>query len=149
MGAPEAKQEAPTAAPKRPAPARSKRATMLQRKAGGAKPIAAALVAYGAPDAEGVLYALRVGRNTVGRDDDQDVCVDDGRVSGRHGFLFVRPDGASYIDISTNGSVVDGESLVGEQAPLHEGSVIQVGHTLLVFGRLPLLPSNAWDGVEG
>jgi predicted component of type VI protein secretion system len=108
------------------------------------QPLGAALVAYSTPDAPGVLHALRRGRNTVGRDASNDVSLPDGRVSSQHGFIFVRPDGASFIDVSTNGSLADGVALLGEQAALSHGSWLQIGDTRLVFVAIPVLPHDVW-----
>ncbi|MCK6525988.1 FHA domain-containing protein, partial [Myxococcota bacterium] len=89
----------------------------------------------------GRLHALRAGRNTVGRDPDQDVQVEDGRVSGRHGFLFIKESGeASFMDVSTNGSVVNGVALHGEVAELAHGAVLRLGGASLI---LLLVPAQA------
>ena len=86
----------------------------------------------------GRLHALRVGRNTVGRDPDQDVQVEDGRVSGRHGFLFIKESGeASFMDVSTNGSVVNGAPLHGEVAELEHGAVLKLGGAAMILLLVP------------
>ncbi len=138
-----APQPGPAQAPPRAPAVRS--ATIIDRPKATAGRPAAVLVAYRGPDDGGRPYVLHPGRNTIGRDPAQDVCLEDGRVSSQHGFLFVRPDGASFIDVSTNGSLVDGRAVVGREANLEQGSVMQLGGTLLVFTPLAPLPEDAWS----
>lgn len=120
-------------------------ATRIDRVDTNTRRAGAVLVAYARPDAPGVVHTLRMGRNTVGRDESNDIRLDDGRVSGQHAFVFVREDGASFIDVSTNGSVVDGRALIGEQTSLGDGGWLRLGGTCLVFVRLPALPALAWN----
>ena len=58
------------------------------------------------------------GANVLGRNADCDVLIDDGRVSGQHAFLFIRAEDASSIDVSSNGSIVNGAVVHGEQIVL-------------------------------
>ena len=131
------------AAPPPAAPATLHQATVAdgptERRAAGV------LVARARPDEPGVVYVLRQGRNTLGRDEGQDVRLTDGKVSSQHGFVFVRPDGASFIDVSTNGSLLDGVVLHGQQGELRDGSWIRAGGTVLVYVRLPDAPAPAWE----
>jgi pSer/pThr/pTyr-binding forkhead associated (FHA) protein len=80
---------------------------------------------------------LRAGRNIIGRTADCDVCLEDGRVSAQHAFLFVRQEDASYIDVSSNGSKVEGRALQGEQVSLKHGAALELGGTRLVLLLVP------------
>jgi pSer/pThr/pTyr-binding forkhead associated (FHA) protein len=92
------------------------------------------------------VFVLAEGRNTVGRDEGQDLRLEDGRVSGQHAFLFVRADGVSFIDVSTNGSLVDGKPVHGRQVDVDTGAVLRLGDTVLVLTRLAPVPAGAWGG---
>lgn len=131
---------APPQPPPAPRPAASPAAsprTIVERPAGAATPSAQVRGALLDPR-YGRLHALRLGRNTVGRDPDQDVQVEDGRVSGRHGFLFIKESGeASFMDVSTNGSVVNGVALHGEVAELSHGAVLKLGGAALIVLLVP------------
>jgi pSer/pThr/pTyr-binding forkhead associated (FHA) protein len=137
QGPPPAPAAAPTNAPRR--------GTQIDRSGAPVRRVGAVLVAFARADDAGTVFALRHGRNTVGRDEANDVRLDDGRVSGQHGFVFVRDDGASFIDVSTNGSIVDGRAVLGQQVDLAHGSWLRLGGTCLVFASLPVLPAQAWD----
>jgi pSer/pThr/pTyr-binding forkhead associated (FHA) protein len=83
------------------------------------------------------VHALRAGRNTLGRDPDCDVVLEDGRVSGQHAFLFIRTEDASYMDVSSNGSVVNGAVVHGDQVVLQSNAVLTLGGTTLVVVIVP------------
>ncbi|MBM4366125.1 MAG: FHA domain-containing protein [Deltaproteobacteria bacterium] len=103
------------------------------------------LVEYRAPGDPGRVYSLRGGRNRLGRDDDRDVVLDDERVSGEHGIITITEDRARYLDSSSNGSMVDGQPVIGDVAELRSGSVLSLGGTSLVFLLVPVacLPGGA------
>jgi pSer/pThr/pTyr-binding forkhead associated (FHA) protein len=63
--------------------------------------------------------------------------IDDGRVSGQHAFLFIRAEDASFIDVSSNGSIVNGAVVHGEQIVLQNQAVITLGGTTLVLVIVP------------
>lgn len=86
----------------------------------------------------GEIRPLYDGRNSIGRAADRDIVVNDGRVSGEHGFLFVRADRMTYVDTSSNGSRVDGRVVFGEQVEVKSGSVIEAGDVRLVMVTIPL-----------
>lgn len=106
----------------------------------------AVLLALAGPEDPGRVFVLAEGRNTVGRDEGQDLRLEDGRVSGQHAFLFVRADGVSFIDVSTNGSLVDGKPVHGRQVDVDTGAVLRLGDTVLVLTRLAPVPAGAWGG---
>lgn len=96
-----------------------------------------ALFEYRGPTDPGRVHPLRAGRNVLGRDSGCDVVIDDGRVSGQHAFLFIRAEDASFIDVSSNGSVVNGSVVHGEQVVLQNHAVITLGGTTLVLVIVP------------
>ncbi len=102
------------------------------------------LVEYAGPDDPGTLHPIHPGRNVLGRGEGCDVQVLDGRVSGRHAYLFVQGGEVNYMDVSTNGSIVDGKPVRGEQAVLSAGSRLQLGDRLLVLLLVPELDEGAW-----
>jgi len=104
--------------------------------------IQGALFVYAHAQDPGTIHPLAAGRNTIGRDDSRDVMLDDGRVSSEHGFLFLRGDGAGYVDTSTNGSMVDGQVVHGTQVDLRHGSVLVLGNLRAV---LVLMPGHPFD----
>lgn len=126
----------PRSAPVPPPKAASKSTTVLDLPRETSRLLGAVVEHRGADD-PGRVHALRQGRNTLGRNDDQDICLDDGRVSGQHGFLFATAGGASYIDISTNGTLVDGNLVHGGQVTLRHGSQLLLGSTTLVLLLMP------------
>ncbi|AKJ05909.1 Outer membrane protein, OmpA/MotB family [Archangium gephyra] len=129
--------------PPAPAPAaapRPKARTIVDT--GSESPAAAGLVRgalfeYRGPTDPGRVHPLRAGRNVLGRNADCDVMIDDGRVSGQHAFLFIRAEDASFIDVSSNGSIVNGAVVHGEQIVLQNQSVITLGGTTLVLVIVP------------
>lgn len=122
----------------------AKGATIYERTASTHRRATGVLVAMSAPDDPGRVFVLYEGRNTLGREESQDVRIEDGKVSSQHAFVFLRADGASFIDVSTNGSLVDGKVVHGQQVELRSGSVVRVGQTVIVFTQLAAVPADAW-----
>ncbi len=137
-------QGAPPAQAAPPAETPPRRPTLVQATAQAARRAGAVLWTSRGPDDPGRVHVLSEGRNTLGRDESQDIQLDDGRVSGQHAFVFVRPDGVSFIDVSTNGSLVDGALVHGRQVDVDTGAVLRLGDTLAVLTRLAALPPDAW-----
>lgn len=141
----------PSTAPRSAAPpASTSEVSAKPQRTVVARPAAASvlgvLVAYPAPGANPSLHPLPRGRTGLGRDASLPVHIPDPRVSSLHGFIFVEPGAASYADMSTNGSLVDGQLVHGRTIDLRPGARIQVGDTLLVFQRLPEPPqASAWS----
>ena len=136
--APIPRAPAPASAPG-PAPARPKAHTIVESANEGASTalVRGALFEYRGPSDPGRVHPLRVGRNVVGRNDDCDVVLEDGRVSGQHAFVFIRSEDASFIDVSSNGSVVNGSVIHGDQVVLQNHAVITLGGTTLVLVIVP------------
>jgi putative peptide zinc metalloprotease protein len=99
---------------------------------------------------------------TIGRAEDNDVCLDDQSVSRHHARILVEDGRASISDAgSTYGTFLDGERIEGEQ-PLRAGSRIRVGDTQFrvdrhrkqweehptIFGRDLLRPAPAEAGPQ-
>lgn len=139
--APAAMPPAPAPAPAAPVAAapRPKARTLVETANEGAAAglVRGALFEYRGPTDPGRVHPLRAGRNVLGRNADCDVIIDDGRVSGQHGFLFIRAEDASFIDVSSNGSVVNGAVVHGEQVVLQNHAVITLGGTTLVLVIVP------------
>ncbi len=121
-----------------PAP-RPKARTLVETSNEGATGglIRGALFEYRGPTDPGRVHPLRAGRNTLGRNSDCDVVLEDGRVSGQHAFLFVRAEDASFMDVSSNGSIVNGAAVHGEQVILQNHAVLNLGGTTLVLVVIP------------
>ena len=128
---------APAAAP--PPAARPKARTIVETANEGAAVglIRGALFEYRGPTDPGRVHPLRAGRNVLGRDAGCDVVIDDGRVSGQHAFLFIRTEDASYMDVSSNGSIANGSVVHGGQVILQNNAVLTLGGTTLVLVIVP------------
>jgi Inner membrane component of T3SS, cytoplasmic domain len=130
----------PAPAPAAPPPApRPKARTIVESSNEGAAlgRIRGALFEYRGPTDPGRVHPLRVGRNVLGRGPECDVMIEDGRVSGQHAFLFIRAEDASYMDVSSNGSLVNGAVVHGEQVVLQNHAVLTLGGTTLVLVIVP------------
>ena len=77
------------------------------------------------------------GKTSIGREDDCTVVLQDERVSSLHAIIYVDEKSQRYIDISTNGSQVNGESCHYDKVDLKNGANIMVGDVLLVFMLIP------------
>lgn len=87
----------------------------------------------------GQVHAVRAGRNSLGRAEGCDIVLEDEKVSQQHGFLFIRDEGATFIDTSTNGSLVDGVRVHGDQVEVGHGARLELGGVRL---RLLLAPGR-------
>jgi hypothetical protein len=66
----------------------------------------------------------------IGRNEDNDVTITDGRVSRHHARIVADGDGFAIEDLqSSNGTFVDGAQV--QRARLHAGASIVVGETVL------------------
>lgn len=80
----------------------------------------------------GVRHPLNAPGMVVGRGTDADLRINDPSISRRHVELRVDRDRVSAHDLgSTNGMLVDGQNV--QQATLHDGSSIRIGHTLMTL----------------
>jgi predicted component of type VI protein secretion system len=85
---------------------------------------------------------VRIGRNQL-----NDIPLDDPFVSDWHGVIRFSQEGVAYFDLgSTNGSVVDHARLVKNvPAPLTESSRILLGRIELTISKHHLLPTGTTD----
>ncbi len=88
---------------------------------------------------------LEQGTLSVGRNHDNDLCIDDLTVSGRHAQI-VTVFGSTYVEDlgSTNGTSVNGKKV--RTHTLHNGDVLTIGHYQLLFqGENAVSPHAAGD----
>lgn len=79
---------------------------------------------------------LAGGLATLGRGKDNDIVIDDGRVSRQHGRFQARRGALVYTDLgSTNGSRVNGVRV--DEIALGYGDRLEIGDTVLVVETLP------------
>lgn len=85
-------------------------------------------------DPYGIDFRLFEGRNIIGKDFSCGVCINDPKVSSQHAILLFRNDKFRLKDnLSTNGTMVNGEDIDDDSVVLHDGDIIQVGDTVLLF----------------
>jgi diguanylate cyclase (GGDEF)-like protein len=88
------------------------------------------VVIYG--DELGKRLALGIGTVTYGREPDNDVQLDDERVSRRHAQILWTGHGFIAKDLgSTNGTFVNNAAI--EQCPLNDGDQLKIGRTIFKF----------------
>jgi hypothetical protein len=88
----------------------------------------------------GDAFAIRVGKNTIGRDPSSDVPVADDQTSSHHADLVYRPEEQRFILMdhnSTNGTYVN-DAEIEPRCDLEHHDIIRVGTQRLVFIRLDL-----------
>jgi hypothetical protein len=119
-------QETPVPAPLE-APARRTAAYELP-----APRLLAARLLVRVPGAEAHEFMLRTANVRVGRGEDNDLVLPDGRVSRHHGQFTARQGALVYADLgSTNGSLVNGERVA--EVALGPGDVVQLGDSTLTL----------------
>ena len=107
-----------TAGPQRPAE------TMVMGRPEG---VMAWLAVTAGPE-KGKTYQLKVGDNTIGRDADNDLVIQDASISRSHAMIRVQEGSFVLVDLgSSSGTRVGERTLEGK--PLKAGSVIDVGQT--------------------
>lgn len=116
-----------------------------QPLAGGRKPISSGKPLFGflytiSKTAAGEYWPLHQGQNTIGTDPSCDIVLSEGTVSSQHAVLMVRPMKntgkviASIIDArSTNGTMLNGESLAFDPVECKNGDVITIGDNYELF----------------
>jgi pSer/pThr/pTyr-binding forkhead associated (FHA) protein len=81
---------------------------------------------------DGREYAIGQGRATIGRDADCDVVIESKSVSRKHAEIMGTDKGYLLVDLSTNGTFVNGEKIAGQKV-LARADVIRVGDADLRF----------------
>ncbi len=83
----------------------------------------------------GEYWPLQIGRNTIGQDDASDIVLKEGTVSGNHAVIIVRQIKntggviAAVTDTqSTNGTMINGETIGFQAVECHSGDIITVGN---------------------
>lgn len=93
-------------------------------------------------DEFGVDFRLYEGRNYIGKNFECNICINDSKVSGQHAILLYRGGKFKIKDnLSTNGTIINGEDIDDETYDLQDGDVIQVGETTLLF-RTAFIPNE-------
>jgi pSer/pThr/pTyr-binding forkhead associated (FHA) protein len=83
---------------------------------------------------KGKTFQLKIGDNTIGRDPENDLMIEDSSVSRRHAMIRVTDDGFLLVDMGSRGGTrVAGKNLGG--MAIKDSGVIEVGQT-----RLSLVP---------
>lgn len=91
---------------------------------------------------DGELFPVYVGRNTIGSDLSNDICLRESSVSEQHGILLARKQtnaqGDEYINVvlsdtnSSYGTCVNGERLNFEKVTCNDGDVISIGQNYVL-----------------
>ena len=103
--------------------------------------VVGALLTFGA-DGIATANLLRTGRFRIGRDPENELVIDDPRVSAFHAIIRGEPGRAFVLDTSTNGTQVGGALLRADRAEVSDGTVIEIGDTAIV---VQLLASDTLD----
>ena len=106
------------------------------------------LVALSGP-ARGESYAIRIGRNILGRDKRSDVSINDDQASSHHADLVFRPEERRFILMdhnSTNGTYVN-ENEIEPRRDLVGRDVIRIGSKKFLF--MPLVQDGFYWDDEG
>ena len=83
------------------------------------------------PEGEGGQYMISEADRTLGRDEANDIVLQDEQVSARHARITYEGDAFRVEDLaSRNGTFVNGER-IHERTALRSGDLIKVGRTML------------------
>jgi hypothetical protein len=99
--------------------------------------------------ARGESFAVRMGRNILGRDHRSDIPINDDQASSHHADLVFRPDERRFILMdhnSTNGTYVN-DSEIEPRRDLQKDDVIRIGAHRFLF--LPLCQNGFYWDDEG
>jgi hypothetical protein len=128
-----------------PPPVERTVAASRQEMAAGKRYVVGWLVGLNGPT-RGESYAIRLGRNVIGRDRRSDIVVNDDQASSHHADLVFRPDEKRFILMdhnSTNGTYVN-ESEIEPRRDLVGKDVIRIGSHRFLF--MPLCHDGFhWD----
>lgn len=92
----------------------------------------------------GKVYPIMKQDIIIGRDPNSDILINDAEVSRHHASIKSQPEGYMIEDLgSTNGTVINGQRLMGPHV-LQAGEIINLGeHISLVFERQPSFDPGA------
>ncbi len=94
---------------------------------------------------DGREYAIGAGRAVIGRDAECDVVIESKSVSRKHAEIMGTDKGYLLVDLSTNGTFVNGEKIAGQKV-LARADVIRVGDADLRFYADP--PKGGQPGAQ-
>jgi pSer/pThr/pTyr-binding forkhead associated (FHA) protein len=94
---------------------------------------------------DGREYAIGAGRAVIGRDAECDVVIESKSVSRKHAEIMGTDKGYLLVDLSTNGTYVNGEKIAGQKV-LARADVIRVGDADLRFYADP--PKGGQPGAQ-
>lgn len=100
-------------------------------------------------NARGESYAVRIGRNVLGRDRRSDIVINDDQASSHHADLVFRPEERRFILMdhnSTNGTYVN-EVEIEPRRDLAERDVVRIGSNKFLF--IPLCSEGFYWDDEG
>ncbi len=93
------------------------------------------------PPVSGVVFRTAIGKNTIGRDDDCAIVLQDPTVSNRHAEIIARAEGCTVTNLmATNGTRINGQQI--QNAQLHDGDRLRIGQVTLIFRDVPTLPDK-------
>jgi len=107
------------------------------------------LVGLSGAAARGESFAVRIGRNVLGRDKRSDIVVNDDQASSHHADLVFRPEERRFILMdhnSTNGTYVN-EVEIEPRRDLVAKDIIRIGSHRFLF--MPLCDENFYWDDEG
>jgi predicted component of type VI protein secretion system len=92
----------------------------------------------------GKVYPIMKQDIIIGRDPNSDILINDAEVSRHHATIKLQPEGYVFEDLgSTNGTIINGQRLMGPHI-LQAGEIINLGeHISLVFDRQPAFDPDA------
>ena len=96
--------------------------------------------------ARGEAYAVRMGRNVLGRSRDSEIVIQDDQASAHHADLIYRPEEQRYILMdhnSTNGTYVNGKE-IEPRRDLSSRDIVTIGSHRFLFVALTEL-GLSWD----
>jgi len=84
------------------------------------------------------VFTLRLGQTTVGRQEGNDLQLDDQKVSRQHALIHCTENGCQITDLaSSNGTYVDGEKLISNiPSALLPGSTVLIGSFTIQFKQM-------------
>ena len=80
---------------------------------------------------------LLEGKTSIRREEDHDIVLSDDRVSGFHGIIYLDEKSQRYLDVSTNGSKINGNTCHYDKVELQNGSRIEIGEVIITFVLIP------------
>ncbi len=88
-------------------------------------------------DPNGKSFALREGRNSIGRDADNDLQIDDAKMSSRHATVQHRA-GRTWVydENSNNGTFLNDEDIFQDRPAVSDGDVLRLGATRFIVKLL-------------